>query len=65
MNCSAKDVKLAVLFDKKCARKYDVKPDFSAFDVDDKLNSKKYVLNNRNVYFYKYDKHRYILTKIK
>ncbi len=35
--CSAKDVKLAVLFDKKCARKYDVVPDFSAFDIDDKF----------------------------
>lgn len=37
MNCHAKDVKLAVLFDKKCARKYDIRPDFSAFDVDDKF----------------------------
>ena len=36
-NCKAKDVKLAVLFDKKCARKYDVVPNFSAFDVDDKF----------------------------
>ncbi len=36
-NCQAKDVKLAVLFDKKCARKYDIKPDFSAFQVDDKF----------------------------
>ncbi len=36
-NCEAQDVKLAVLFDKKCARKYDVKPDFSAFDVDNKF----------------------------
>lgn len=35
--CEAKDVKLAVMFDKKCARKYDIKPDFSAFDVDDKF----------------------------
>lgn len=37
MNCHAKDVKLAVLFDKKCARKFDIRPDFSAFDVDDKF----------------------------
>ena len=37
MNCSAKDVKLAVLFDKKCARKYDVTPDFSAFEISDKF----------------------------
>ena len=35
--CMASDVKLAVLLDKKCARKYDLKPDFSAFDVDDKF----------------------------
>ncbi len=37
MNCGAKDVKLAVLFDKKCARKYDVTPNFSAFEIDDKF----------------------------
>jgi hypoxanthine phosphoribosyltransferase len=37
MNCCADDVKLAVLFDKKCARKYNISPDFSAFDVDDKF----------------------------
>ncbi len=36
-NCCAGDVKLAVLFDKKCARKYDIKPDYSAFQVDDKF----------------------------
>ena len=36
-NCKVKDVKLAVLFDKKCARKFDIEPDFSAFDVDDKF----------------------------
>ena len=36
-SCEAQDVKLAVLFDKKCARKYDVKPDFSAFEIDDKF----------------------------
>ncbi len=36
-NCKAKDVKLAVLFDKKCARKYDIKPDFCAFEIDDKF----------------------------
>ena len=35
--CKAKDVKLAVMFDKKCARKYPLKPDFYAFDVDDKF----------------------------
>ncbi len=35
--CKAKDVKLAVMFDKKCARKYPVKPDFSAYDVGDKF----------------------------
>ncbi len=28
---------LAVMFDKKCARKHDVKVDFSAFDIDDKF----------------------------
>ena len=37
MNCHANDVKLAVLFDKKCARKYEVTPNFSAFEVDDKF----------------------------
>ena len=37
MNCQARDVKLAVLFDKKCARKYNVVPDFSAFEIDDKF----------------------------
>lgn len=36
-NCSAKDIKLAVLFDKKCKRKYEVAPDFTAFEVDDKF----------------------------
>ncbi len=36
-NCASKDLKLAVLFDKKCARKYDVNPDFSAFETDDKF----------------------------
>ena len=36
-NCKANDVKLAVLFDKKCARKFDVKPDFAAYEVDDKF----------------------------
>lgn len=35
--CSVKDAKLAVMFDKKCARKFDIEPDFSAFDVDDKF----------------------------
>lgn len=36
-NCKAKSVKLAVLLDKKCARKYDIKPDFAAYEVDDKF----------------------------
>lgn len=35
--CKAKDVKLACLCDKKCARKYDITPDFYAIDVDDKF----------------------------
>lgn len=35
--CKAKNVKLAVMFDKKCARKYPLVPDFYAFDVDDKF----------------------------
>lgn len=35
--CKAKDVKLACLCDKKCARKYDISPDFYALDVDDKF----------------------------
>ncbi len=35
--CKAQDVKLAVMFDKKSARKYPLKPDFYAFDVDDKF----------------------------
>ena len=35
--CRAKDVKIAVMFDKKCARKYDISPDFYAFDIDDKF----------------------------
>lgn len=37
INCKAKDVKLAALFNKKCARKYDIEPDFSAYEVDDKF----------------------------
>ena len=37
MNCNADDVKLAVLFDKKCARKYDITPNFAAFEIDDKF----------------------------
>ena len=36
-NCRAKSVNLAVLFDKKCARKYDITPEFSAFEIDDKF----------------------------
>ncbi len=35
--CKARDVKLAVMCDKKCARKYDITPDFYAIDVDDKF----------------------------
>lgn len=35
--CNVKEVKLAVMFDKKCARKFDIEPDYSAFDVDDKF----------------------------
>ena len=35
--CKANDVKLAVMCDKKCARKYDISPDFYAIDVDDKF----------------------------
>lgn len=35
--CKVGDVKLAVMFDKKCARKFDIEPDFYAFDVDDKF----------------------------
>jgi len=35
--CNVKEAKLAVMFDKKCARKYDITPDFSAFDVDNKF----------------------------
>ncbi len=35
--CNVEDVKLAVMFDKKCARKFDIEPDFYAFDVDDKF----------------------------
>lgn len=37
INCKAKDVKLAVLFDKKCARKYDIEADFTAYEIDDKF----------------------------
>ncbi len=36
-NYKVKEVKLAVLFDKKCARKYDIQPDFCAFNIDDKF----------------------------
>ena len=36
-HCKVKSVKLAVLFDKKCARKFNITPDFSAFDIDDKF----------------------------
>lgn len=34
---NANKVELAVLFDKKCARKYDVTPNYSAFEVDNKF----------------------------
>ena len=36
-NSNAKSVKTAVLFNKKCARKHDIQPDFYAFDIDDKF----------------------------
>ena len=36
-NCKVKDVKLASLFDKKCARKFDIQPDFNCFEIDDKF----------------------------
>ena len=35
--CLASDVKIATMFDKKCARTHDIKPDFSAFDIDNKF----------------------------
>ena len=35
--CSAKEVRLCALLDKKCARKFPVHPDFCAFDIDDKF----------------------------
>lgn len=35
--CGVEDVKLCALFDKKCARKYSVYPDFTAFEIDDKF----------------------------
>ena len=35
--CKSKDTKIAVMFDKKCARQHDITPDFSAFDIDDKF----------------------------
>lgn len=35
--CQLEDVKLCALFDKKCARKFPVTPDFAAFDIDDKF----------------------------
>lgn len=35
--CKVDDVKLAVMFDKKCARKYDIESDFSAFEIDNKF----------------------------
>ena len=36
-NCNPKDVKLAVMFNKKVNREYNLNPDFSAFEVDDKF----------------------------
>lgn len=35
--CLAKNVRIAAMFDKSCARKHEVNPDFYAFDVDDKF----------------------------
>ena len=36
-NCEVKDLKLITLFNKKCARKYNIEPDFYCFDIDDKF----------------------------
>lgn len=36
-NCEAKSVELAVLLDKKCKRKFEVKIDYCAFEIDDKF----------------------------
>ena len=35
--CKVKDVKLAVMFNKECARKYPLEPDYAAFEVDNKF----------------------------
>lgn len=36
-HCSAKSIKLAVLLEKECEHKYDIKPDFCASKIDDKF----------------------------
>lgn len=36
-NCNPKQVKLAVMFNKKIKREYNLNPDFSAFSVDNKF----------------------------
>ena len=36
-NIKAQDIKLAVLLDKKCARKVDVKIDYKCFEIEDKF----------------------------
>ncbi len=36
-NCNPKDIKLAVMFNKKIKREFNLNPDFSAFEVDDKF----------------------------
>ena len=36
-NSSNSDIKIAVLLDKKCARKVNISPDFNAFEIDNKF----------------------------
>lgn len=36
-NCNPKEVKLAVMFNKEVKREFNLNPDFSAFEVDDKF----------------------------
>ena len=36
-NCNPKNIKLAVMFNKKIKRQFDLNPDFSAFETDDKF----------------------------